>query len=129
MCNAYWFIGVTDEKGKANMALVTEDVSFILASVGKLRITDHVHIAKVPLYTNIAIIKKGEELLSYMPKVEKSEDAGAKKLRSSRCVFRVAKRMRWRQKAEDMREVGCRTATVHRIARASFAGFFVTALF
>ena len=78
VCNAYWFIGVTDEKGKANMALVTEDVSFILASVGKLRITDHVHIAKVPLYTNIAIIKKGEELLSYMPKVEKTEDTGDK---------------------------------------------------
>ena len=80
VCNAYWFIGVTDEEGKANMALVTEDVSFILASVGKLRITDHVHIAKVPLYTNIAIIKKGEELLSYMPKVEKSEDAGVRKV-------------------------------------------------
>lgn len=62
------------------MALVTEDVSFILASVGKLRITDHVHIAKVPLYINIAIIKKGEELLSYMPRVEKTEDTEEKKV-------------------------------------------------
>ena len=77
LCNAYWSVGVTNELGVANMALVTEDATFILASVGKLRISDHVHIAKVPLYINTAIIKKGEELLSYVPKVEKTEDKGA----------------------------------------------------
>ena len=74
LCNAYWFAGVTHELELANMALITEDVSFILASVGKLRISDHVHIAKIPVYINTSIIKKGEELLWYVPKVEKKDN-------------------------------------------------------
>ena len=69
-CNAYWSVAWTDVKELANMELVTEDVSFILASPSKLRISGHTYIAKIPLYINTAIIKKGDELLHYAPKVE-----------------------------------------------------------
>ena len=43
------------------MALVTEEVSFILSSVGELRIIGNEHIAKIPVYVNTSITKKGEE--------------------------------------------------------------------
>ena len=64
---------MTHVKELGNMALVTEDVSFILASVQKLRISRPPHIAQIPVYVNTSIIKKGEELLCYVPKVEKTE--------------------------------------------------------
>ena len=39
----------------------------------KLKITGYEHIVKIPVYVNTSIIKKGEELLWYVPKVEKTE--------------------------------------------------------
>ena len=73
-CNAFWFVGATHVGELANMALVTEEASFILSSVGELRITGHEHIAKIPVYINTSIIKKGKELLWYVPKVVKKEN-------------------------------------------------------
>ena len=72
-CNAFWFVGATHVKELANMALTTEDVTFTLASVGRLKISGHEHIVKIPVYVNTSIIKKGEELLWYVPMVEKTE--------------------------------------------------------
>ena len=70
LCNAFWFVGKTDVKELANMELTTENVTYILASVGKLKISGHEHIVKIPVYINTSIIKKGEELLWYVPKIE-----------------------------------------------------------
>ena len=72
-CNAFWFVGKTHVKELANMELTTENVTFILASVGKLKISGHEHIVKIPVYTNTSIIKKGEELLWYVPMAKNTE--------------------------------------------------------
>ena len=73
LCHAYYMVAVTHVKERANMALEPEEVSFLLSSVAKLRISGHEHVVKIPVFINTSIIKKGEELLWYAPKVVKKE--------------------------------------------------------
>ena len=64
----FFVLGVAHVKELGNMALETEDVSFILASSSKLRITGHEHIVNIPVFVNQSIIKEGEELLWFVKK-------------------------------------------------------------
>ena len=77
LCNAYYMVAVTHVKERANMALEPEEVSFLLSSVAKLRISGHEHVVKIPVFINTSIIKKGEELLWFVEKVvtEKPQQA------------------------------------------------------
>ena len=68
-CNAFFMVAMTHVKERANMALETEEVSFILSLASKLRIAGHEHIVKIPVFINTSIIKKGEELLWFAEKV------------------------------------------------------------
>ena len=93
-CNAFWFVGKTDVKELANMELTTESVTYILASVGKLKISGHEHIVKIPVYTNTSIIKKGDELLWYVPKIEAIPGTSDKKAPKSLAVGLSSKRQK-----------------------------------
>ena len=55
---------------RGNMALQSEVVPFIPASATKLKISGNEHTVKIPILVNTSIIKKGDELLCYVPKKE-----------------------------------------------------------
>ena len=67
-CNAFFVVGVTHVEDRGNMALQSEVVPFILASATKLKISGNEHSVKIPILVNTSVIKKGEELLYYVPK-------------------------------------------------------------
>ena len=69
LCNAYYMVSMAHVKERANMTLEPEEVSFLLSSVAKLRISGHEHVVKIPVFINTSIIKKGEELLWFVEKV------------------------------------------------------------
>ena len=71
-CSAYFVVATTNVQERANMALQSEVVPFIPASVGKLKIAGNEHNVKIPILVNTSVIKKGEELLYYLPKEVKS---------------------------------------------------------
>jgi len=70
MCSAFFVLQVTTTEELANMVMTYEDESFILAAK-KLKIAGHDHSVKIPVFSNNKIIKKGEELLTFVKKVEK----------------------------------------------------------
>ena len=72
-CNAFFLVGATNVEDRANMALQSEVVPFIPASATKLKISGNEHIVKIPILVNTSIIKKGDELLYYAPKVERTD--------------------------------------------------------
>ena len=67
-CNAYFVVQATHDEERANMSLESKEVSFILASCSKLKITGHEHVVQIPTFVNTSIIKKGEELLWFVEK-------------------------------------------------------------
>jgi len=69
-CNAFFVVGVTHLEDRGNMALQSEVVPFIPASATKLKISGNEHTVKIPILVNTSIIKKGDELLYYVPKEE-----------------------------------------------------------
>jgi hypothetical protein len=69
-CSAFFVLQVTPTEELANMVMTYEDVSFILAAK-KLKIAGHEHSVKIPVFSNNKIIKKGEELLTFVKKEEK----------------------------------------------------------
>ena len=70
MCSAFFVMQVTPTEELANMVMTYEDESFILAAK-KLKIAGHDHSVKIPVFSNNKIIKKGEELLTFVKKEEK----------------------------------------------------------
>ena len=70
MCSAFFVLQVTPTEELANMVMTYEDESFILAAK-KLKIAGHDHSVKIPVFSNNKIIKKGEELLTFVKKEEK----------------------------------------------------------
>ena len=67
-CSAYFVVATTNVQKCANMALQSEMVTFIPASVGKLKIAGNEHNVKIPILVNTSVINKGEELRCYVPK-------------------------------------------------------------
>ena len=74
-CSAYFVVATTNVQEYANMALQSEMVTFIPASVGKLKVGGNEHNVKIPILVNTSVIKEGEELLYYVPKEEKKTAA------------------------------------------------------
>ena len=71
-CSAYFVVATTNVQERANMALQSEVVPFIPASVGKLKIAGNEHNVKIPILANTSVSAKGEELLYYVPKEVKT---------------------------------------------------------
>jgi hypothetical protein len=69
--NTFWAIGSTCTESLANMSIVHREVRFLLPTTGKLRISGHEHVVNIPCFNNCQAIKKDDELLYYVPKVEK----------------------------------------------------------
>ena len=67
-CSAYFVVATTNQQERGNMALQSELVSFIPATVEKLKIVGNEHKVTIPILINTSAIKKGEELLYYVPK-------------------------------------------------------------
>ena len=70
LCNAFYQVHTTDVECHANMALQDESAAFILASATKLKIQNNEYKVMIPILVNTSIIKKGDELQYYVPKVE-----------------------------------------------------------
>ena len=70
-CSAYFVVAVTHVESLGNMELQTQNPQFLLASASKLRIAGHEHTVSVPILVNKSIIKQGEELLYFVPQVQK----------------------------------------------------------
>ena len=70
LCNAFYQVHRTDVECHANMALQDESAAFILASATKLKIQNNEYKVMIPILVNTSIIKKGDELQYYVPKVE-----------------------------------------------------------
>jgi len=47
-CNAYFHVQATHDEQRGNMSLQSKDVSFILASCSKLKISGHEHVVQTP---------------------------------------------------------------------------------
>ena len=73
MCNAFYKVAETNLEDRGNMALQQEVASFILASATKLKIAGNEHTVKIPILVNTSNIKKGDELLWYVPKKDDDE--------------------------------------------------------
>ena len=70
MCCAFFVLQATHTEELANMVMTHEEVSFIPAAK-KLKIAGNEHNVKIPVFSNNSIIKPGEELLTFVKKVEK----------------------------------------------------------
>ena len=64
---------------RGNMALQPELAPFILASATKLKIAGNEHTVKIPILVNTSNIKKGCELLWYVPKKEDDDSTSNRK--------------------------------------------------
>ena len=73
--NSFWAIGSTSTESRVNMKIVHRDVRFVVPTTGKLRIAGNEHIVKIPCFQNTKPINKDDELLYYVPKVEKTTHA------------------------------------------------------
>ena len=69
--NTFWGICSTSTESLANMSIVHREVRFLLPTTGKLRISGHEHVVHIPCFRNCKAIEKDDELLYYVPKVEK----------------------------------------------------------
>ena len=78
-CNAFFVVQVTHSEDHGNMALQSEVVPFIPASATKLKIAGNEHTVKIPVLVNTSNIKKGCELLWYVPKKEDDDSTSHKK--------------------------------------------------
>ena len=72
-CSAFFVVATKSVEERGNMALQSEAVPFIMASAAKLKISGNEHNVKIPILVNTSVIKKGEELLYYVPKEVKEK--------------------------------------------------------
>ena len=66
--NAYWVVQATSDPDKANMAIVHEEVRFIMPSLTKLKISGCEYIVRIPCLKNLKALSKGDELLVFVAK-------------------------------------------------------------
>ena len=64
--NAYWVVQATSDPDKANMAIVHEEVRFIMPSATKLKISGCEYIVRIPCLKNLKALSKGDELLVFV---------------------------------------------------------------
>jgi hypothetical protein len=57
----------------SNMKIVHREVRFLMPTTGKLRISGHEHVVKIPCFQNYKAIKANDELTYYVPKVKKEK--------------------------------------------------------
>ena len=89
-CSAFFVVAMTHVESLGNMELQTHSAQFLLASASKLRIAGHEHTVNVPILVNKSIIKQGEELLYFVPQVQKEKA----KAETKGLEFRPTKRAR-----------------------------------
>ena len=71
--NVFWAIQPTSSEEDANVKLVDRESRFLLATTGKLRISGHEYTVQVHCFENHKVIKPGDELRYFVPKVEKQK--------------------------------------------------------
>ena len=63
--NVYWAVQATSNSDKANMAIVHEDVRFIVPTTTKLKISGYEYIVRIPCLKNVKALNKGDELFYF----------------------------------------------------------------
>ena len=64
--NAYWAVQATSNRDKANMAIVHEEVRFIVPTTTKLKISGYEYIVRIPCLKNVKVLNKGDELFHFV---------------------------------------------------------------